>query len=274
MTPTVSVDKLVLEYKDVPLSVFYRFFMRVLLQKYKVRWRVYRKLYCYQFHIRMGKGEYLHVFYKNFREKEGFLHTLRLETRPEYYERLSEIWEWLRQKASRVEFVSCDIAYDVPFSLENVVVMSRDIRRSLHLYKTTRYFGVPHQRKQNGYCRVYDKKQELWDRHGIQMEGELTRIEIVYKPAENIELTHIRDCPPEQNKQYYAAVITDWAAMKPKKAEQIRNIQNGTNLYTRYIREGVKKELASQYVLDFNGLARKEWERILEPVYTAVLGVA
>lgn len=70
--------------------------LRVLLQKYKVRWRTYRKLYCYQFHVRLGEGEYLHVFYKNFREKEGFLHTLRLETRPEYYKRLSEIWNWQR----------------------------------------------------------------------------------------------------------------------------------------------------------------------------------
>lgn len=274
MTPSVSVDKIVLEYKDVPLSIFYRFFMRVLLQKYKVRWRTYRKLYCYQFHVRLEEGEYLHVFYKNFREKEGFLHTLRLETRPEYYERWSEIWEWLGQKASRVEFVSCDMAYDVPVSLENVVVMSRDVRRALHLYKTTRYFGAPYQRKLDGYCRVYDKKQELLDRHGIEIEGDLTRIEMVYKPTEKMELAEIRNRPPEQNKHYYAAVIIDWTAMKQKKVEQIRNIRDGTNVYTPYIRKGVKDALASQYVLDFNGLARKEWENILEPVYMAVLGAA
>lgn len=69
-------------------------------------------------------------------------------------------------------------------------------------------------------------------------------------------------------------MILDWTAMKQKKIEQIRNIRDGTNVYTPYIRKEVKEALASQYVLDFNGLARKEWENIFEPVYMAVLGAA
>ena len=272
MRAIVSIDKFVLEYMDVPLSEFFRFYLNA-LSKCKVK-IVYGKLYCYQLHIRLEKGVYLHLFYRNFRET-GALSTLRLETRPENYNQFREMLNRIRNVASRIEFVSCDVAYDVPSSVSNVFVMSKDMRRKIRgKFETTRYFGKPEQRKQDGYCRVYDKKQELWDRHGKDIDGELTRIEIVYKPAEKIALADLRRHPPEQNRQYFATVIIDWSNIKPKKVEQIRNLQEGTNIYSRYIREGVKETLANQYVLDFNWLAREQWRKLIEKPCAAVLGIA
>jgi hypothetical protein len=78
---------------------------------------------------RKGNEAYLHVFYKNFRETERHLHTLRLETRPEHYLHFSQLLEPIRRVASGIYFVGCDVAYDVPTSLENVVVIPADMRR-------------------------------------------------------------------------------------------------------------------------------------------------
>lgn len=152
------------------------------------------------------------MFYRNFRETHGGLYTLRLETRPEQLERFSEIMEELRDMASDIDFVSCDVAYDVPVALGDVFIASKDMRRKLRPYKGTRYFGLPHQRKQNGYFRVYDKELELREWRGIRIEGNLTRIEMVYKPEKRIRLADIGLHPPEQNTHYFASIITDWSA--------------------------------------------------------------
>lgn len=91
----VSIDKLAVEYREVPAGYFMNWYGRLMFQrKYKVRRTEYRKLFVYQLHIRLVKGVYLHVFYQNFRETSGASYTLRLETRPEHYERFSE---WLAE---------------------------------------------------------------------------------------------------------------------------------------------------------------------------------
>jgi len=44
-------------------------------------------------------------------------------------------------RASRVEFVSCDVAYDIQTGLENIVVIPIDVRRNMTHFDTTRFFG-------------------------------------------------------------------------------------------------------------------------------------
>ncbi|MEK3761332.1 replication initiation factor family protein [Paenibacillus sp. FSL P4-0338] len=269
----VSTDKLVVEYREVPVGYFMGWYGRLLFQqKYKVRRTEYKKIFVYQLHIRLEQSVYLHVFYQNFRETGGGLYTLRLETRPEHYERFIEWLEEFRLKAAGIDFVSCDVAYDVPMPLKDVFVASQHQRRKLRLHKGTRYFGLQHQRKWNGYCRIYDKKLELWQRHGIKMDKDLTRIEIVYKPEMRILLSDIYQYPPEQSQQYFASVIQDWAALPAKRIEQIRNWQTGADTYTRHIRETIKRTLADR-AIDFNQLASEQWTNIIsEPVMTLLHG--
>lgn len=274
MKAAVSIDKFVMEYKDVPLSVYYGLMREAAMNGFQIKETVYLGEYCYELHIRQANRDYLHVFYKNFRETEGHLHTLRLETRPEHYLHFHELLEPIRNVASSMYFVSCDVAYDVRTSLEHVVVIPMHGRRKMTHEGTTRYFGLPHQRKTNGYCRIYDKRLELWEKQKIMLDHELSRIEIVYKPDQKILLTDVSRHPPEQNKQYFAAVVPDWSELPKRRIEQARNLRDGVDMYARRIRTAVKETLANRYHVDFNRLAREQWESLVEVTCAALLGAA
>ncbi|WP_446936037.1 hypothetical protein [Lysinibacillus fusiformis] len=96
----VSIDKFVIDYKDVPHSAFLRVFM-VGVQKYKVKMEIYGGTYSYELHMRKSDNVYIHMYFKNFRETEGHLHTLRIETRPEHYSHFREIIEMIGKRGAR-----------------------------------------------------------------------------------------------------------------------------------------------------------------------------
>ncbi|MEH6891164.1 replication initiation protein [Bacillus sp. JJ864] len=269
----VTIDKFVTEYKDIPHSVFLHLYM-IVSQKYKVRKKTYTGSYGHEIYIGKCDGTYMYLYYKNFRETEGYLHTLRIETRPEYYAHFQEILGMLAEKASRIEFVSCDVAYDIQTGLEDIVVIPTDARRKMSHYETTRYFGKPEQRKQNGYCRIYDKRLELERNRGIYITHDLSRIEIVYKISEKILLNDIVKYPPKQNEYYFAAVVTDWETLKKKQVERVINLRDGKEMYTQYVRREIKKNLTNQYQVDFDELARLNWEKLIQEPCSIILGVA
>jgi hypothetical protein len=79
MKVAVSMDKVMLEFEGVRLSDFLPWCIRLTTQ-YRTKHIKYKKLYCYQMHIRLNKGGYLHVYYKNFREVASYKgYTLRIE---------------------------------------------------------------------------------------------------------------------------------------------------------------------------------------------------
>jgi len=160
MEVAVSIDKFVIDYKDVPHSAFLRVYM-VGLKKYQVKMEIYSGTYSYELHMRKSDDVYIHMYFKNFRETEGHLHTLRIETRPEHYSHFREILEMIGKRGSRVEFVSCDVAYDIQTGLENIVVIPIDARRNMTHFDTTRYFGRSDQRKRNGFCRISAKESSI-----------------------------------------------------------------------------------------------------------------
>ena len=94
-----------------------------------------------------------------------------------------------------------------------VLVIPHDGRRKLREFKGTCYFGEKHQRKTNGHCKIYNKQLELLENQGKVIDHELTRIENVYNPEYRISLAEILHHPPEQNKQYFAAVTMDWDSL-------------------------------------------------------------
>ncbi|AFQ29337.1 replication initiation protein [Bacillus thuringiensis] len=269
----VTIDKFVTEYKDIPHSVFLHLYM-IVAQKYKVRKKTYTSSYGHEIYIRKYNGAYMYLYYKNLRETDGYLHTLRIETRPDHYAQFQEILGMIVEKASRIEFVSCDVAYDIPIGMEEVVVIPTDVRRKMSHYETTRYFGKPEQRKQNAYCRIYDKRLELEQNQGIYIKHDLSRVEIVYKVSEKVLLNDIVEYPPKQNESYFAAVVTDWEALKRKQVERIINLRDGKEAYTQYVRRGIKKNLANQYRVDFDELARRTWEKLITGPCSTILGIA
>ncbi|MBN3524081.1 hypothetical protein [Paenibacillus apiarius] len=106
------------------------------------------------------------------------------------------------------------------------------------------------------------------------IDHELTRIEIVYKPEKRIPLAELLHHPPEQNKQYFAAVVTDWDSLPKKRAEQAQRLRDGADIeeVTPYIRKKVKETLAPSSQVDFNELAREAWEPLLEELCGVLLG--
>lgn len=274
MKAKVSIDKFVVEYTDVPRSVYYALVSKAVKSGELFKQKFNYQGYGYQLHLRKVHGAYLHVFYRNWNEPEGMSYTLRLETRPEYYFHFKELLDALRRVASGIRFVSCDIAYDLKTSMDNVVVIPHDGRRKLREFKGTRYFGEKHQRKTNGHCKIYNKQLELLENQGKVIDHELTRIEIVYKPAKRIWLAEILDHPPEQNKQYFAAAITDWGTLPKKRAKQARMLMDKeeSKNVSPYERKEVKETLAPSYQIDFNELAREAWEPLLEELCGVLLG--
>ncbi|WP_339220752.1 hypothetical protein [Paenibacillus sp. FSL W7-1332] len=274
MKAKVSIDKFVVEYTDVPRSVYYALVSKAVKSGELFKQKFNHEGYGYQLHLRKGNGAYLHVFYRNWSEREGMSYRLRVETRPEYYFQFKEVLDSLRRAASSICFVSCDVAYDVRTSMEHVLVIPEDGRRKMTEYKGTRYFGKKGQRKTNGHCKTYNKQLELLENQGKVIGHEMTRIEIVYKPEHRVPLAELLHHPPEQNKHYFAAMVTDWSSLPKKRAEQARRLRDGADIeeVTPYIRKKVKETLAHSYQIDFNELAREAWEPLLEELCGVLLG--
>lgn len=276
MKAKVSIDKFVVEYTGVTFGTYYGLVVRAMKSSELFKQKTYRGKsgYSHELHLRKANGAYLHVYYRNIKEHEGTAYTLRIETRPEYYVQFKEVLDRLRRAASGIYYVSCDIAYDVQAPMNDVVVIPNDGRRKMKKYKGTRYFGDKHQRKTNGYCRNYNKSLELLEKHNTVIDYELTRIEIVDKPEHRIPLAELLHQPPEQNKYYFGAVVTDWDSLPKKRAEQARRLRDGADIeeVTPYIRKKVKETLAHPYQIDFNELAREAWEPLLEELCGVLLG--
>ncbi|MFD0677382.1 MULTISPECIES: replication initiation protein [unclassified Paenibacillus] len=261
MNINVSVDKVVLEFERVPTSRYLAWSTRLEV-KNKAKRVVFNKLYCYQLHVKLEDGAYMHVFFKNFAETEGSKHTLRVETNPEYYAKCKVLIEPIWEAAEQVYFISGDVAFDVPQTLGKVFIIANHARRKIRLYKDTRYFGLPHQRKLHAYCRVYDKRQQLLTR-GRDVGHDLTRIEMVYKPSRRIPLVDVAEHPPEFNAYYFAKLLTDTSVLTGKERERVNQLQTGQERYTRHVRNTIKKSLASQFELNFNQLASEKWATIV-----------
>lgn len=258
----ISMDKVVLEFESVPTSRYLGWSTRLEVKGMAKR-VVYNKLYCYECHVELKNGAYMHVFFKNFAETEGFRHTFRIETNPEHFPQFIDLLEPIWEVTEQVYFVGGDVAFDVPRTLDNVFIIANDARRRIRLCEDTRYFGTRHQRKKNNYCRTYNKREQLLTR-GIDLGYDLTRIEMVYKPSKRIRLDHVADHPPEFNKYYFAMVLIDTGILTDKERERVKQMQIGKEQYSLHVRKTIKKSLASQHKVDFNQLASECWADILK----------
>jgi len=59
----VSIDKFVIDYKDVPHSAFLRVYM-VGVQKYQVKMKIYSETYSYKLHMRKSDDVYIYIYFK------------------------------------------------------------------------------------------------------------------------------------------------------------------------------------------------------------------
>lgn len=250
MTATLLVDKVVFNFCDITMSDF-RCFYHSISKSPSFR-RVKSKGYIYGFSINHNE-DCMFFSYGNYQEISAVPHkpfyTLRLETAPINFNKYSNVIDEIMRICGLANFVSADVAYDLPLPLTRVFVMCNDNRRKINLCGTTRYFGWGNQRKQNGYCRIYDKANQLRAEKGILVVGDLSRIEIVYKPKRPIPCTEIIKIPPEQSKDYYGKIIDDLSWCTAKRRMQILDKQIGVAEETQYIRREIKKYFLIRLIL-------------------------
>jgi hypothetical protein len=275
----VSVDKVIIDFCDIRQSDFIKFYILMWKDFCSNSFKTNKPNgYLYPFSLYHNE-DCMFFSYANYKEKEfkkGFPHkptyTLRLETSPINLIKHKNVIGKIKAMCGDIHFVSADVAYDIPFPLHTVFVMSNDNRRKIYIPHelTTRYFGEGTQRKQNGYCRIYDKAAQLREQKNYRIDGDLSRIEIVYKPESRISFNEVAKHPPKQNKDYFAKIIDDLTWCKPKRRLEIINMQLRDGKYSQYLRREIKNTLTNQVDINFNQLASDEWANIMDAPASAL----
>lgn len=260
---TVSIDRIVIEYKDVYWN-FFNPFKRRLCDYYGIKEYIKPWGFKYHLHIKESADTYLHISYQQ-SEGRSLKHTLRIETNPLHLYRFSNWLLPLQNNSSSIWFVRSDIAFDIPYPMTNVFTTSLTGRR-MNLYEGTRYYGKKSQRQQHGYCRVYDKRAEGLQKKGIDIGHELTRMEIVYCPEEKIILPNLIQHPPEFDGLYSCKILTDTESIKPIRRAMLLAVQHQLMTlqdFSGYHKRELMKALDSQLHVSLNLLVQQNWEEMI-----------
>jgi hypothetical protein len=260
---TVSIDRIVIDFTDVYWDFFNEFHKRI-CHFYGVRMTVGER--GFQYRIRINTGEHLlHISYKLVFAPRTRKNILRIESYPKSLVYFRQWLEQIRDYANQILFVRCDVAFDIPVPIHDLFTMSTKGRK-VRLFKGTRYYNGKHQRQEDGYCRVYDKKRQLSEKMRKNIKGERTRVEIVYSPKGKIPLASLVQYPPQFNSKYLCAVLTDLSKFAPKVGRLVQEIQGEERLpqdMTPYYRKQIQSQMNSQDVINLNELAAEQWQEAI-----------
>lgn len=177
----VSVDRIIIEYTRVSLDFFNSYIAKYLCDYYHANINPNSsKAFHYTVYFKENDGHYLHLSYKLMSEKKATHYTLWAETNPEYMVTFRNVFKTLSRNAKEINFVLCDVAFDIPYATHEVFLLSRTGRKPSY-YKSTTYYGTGKDRRKHGYCRFYDKKKQLREVEKKDVVGELSRVEMVYR---------------------------------------------------------------------------------------------
>ncbi len=179
----------------------------------------------------------------------------------------------IKEHAQQILFVRSDVAYDIPLPLSELFVLSLT-GRNMHIGMGSFYSNQGHQRQVAGYCRVYDKKEQLLQEYGEIVEGDLTRVEIVYVPDKKIPLDTLVQFPPKFNRLYLCTQVTESEKLKPKVLQRVQGMMHGEleqRQVTYHYRKQIEQEMRLRPNLDFDRLAAEQWEEVVT-LPCAVLG--
>lgn len=208
----VSVDRLILYVGHVNVERFQKFYD---FMEYGERNGYIDKLIVYHsndikgyhYNLKIGEGAgAIHIGYKhnsaNERE-DGY--NLRMECNPSKQTKNDRWFLKIFTSAflnyeKRIKGV--DIAFDISTNISNVFPISLT-GRDMNIYRGTRYFGG---RGEHGFMRIYDKKKELKDKQGIEIDEEKTRVEFVARFGDGITLQEFSHVELEIDKLYKVAV--------------------------------------------------------------------
>lgn len=256
MMTKVMLDKIKLEYVGAPFT-----YNNLLEDEGEIRDIKGREGFHYHQCLMVTKtnGACIKLYYQPKNEVWKPVGKLHIEVHPRDLAVFSPLLNRLREISKGTHFIATDVAFDIPVPLNHIFVTS-NTGRKMNLFNGTRYFGGKGQRRKNGYCRIYDKKQEMLKRNVIK--GELTRIEIVYKPDEKIELRELAQHPPCFNKYYSGWVINTNIKVSPVYKAMLICLQKGDmtlNEFSGHYRRVLKQQLHNQEFIDFDQLIQNKW---------------
>lgn len=102
----------------------------------------------FQYRIRINTEEhFMHISYKLVYASKTRKNTLRIEAYPKSLVYFRYWLEQIRDYANEILFVRCDVAFDIPFRINDLFKMSTKGRK-LRLFKGTRYYNGKHQRQE------------------------------------------------------------------------------------------------------------------------------
>ena len=78
------------------------------------------------FHYKLYLKEYddIYISYKPYHQSKSLYYFLWIETHPNHFKRFKNILNALGREAKEINFVLCDVAYDIPYSMNNVFIAS------------------------------------------------------------------------------------------------------------------------------------------------------
>lgn len=259
----VSIDRIVVEFTDIYWNFFNSFKLR-LRQYLNASLSLKDKGFKYHLHVKDG-GHYLHISYQLTFVPKSRKNTLRIECHPDSLVHFNSWLKPLKDNATAILFVRCDVAFDIPLPISELFTLSLT-GRNMRTWRGTRYSNKKHQRQVAGYSRVYDKKRQRMKRCGKVTQGELTRFEIVYVPDEKIPLEAIVQFPPKFNWLYLCTHLTHPERLKPKQQEKVYGLMSGElqqKDVTSYYRRLIVEEMRKQPTLNFDEVAAAQWKEAI-----------
>ena len=269
----VSADRIIIEYTKISLDFFNPYINVTLDGLYKVTRNFRHKAFHYACHIETYDGHYLYMTYKRHTEDKAKAYTMWVETHPELMKVFLNVFKRLSREAREINFVLCDVAFDIPVHINDIFLESETGREKTR-FKNTYYHGKRKQCRLHGYSRMYNKKLQLHEVKGIDVMGELTRIEVVYRPHNDARFTmnELLTHPPDFNRLYMAFIINDIESIPSKRKPRIEAIMRLEEdlIGEPYLKKAIKKDLTStQTKVDFNEIAKQQWKDVVS-LYVAI----
>ncbi|WP_068786953.1 hypothetical protein [Paenibacillus phocaensis] len=267
----LSIDKVAVEYHNVTVD-FYNRIALSFRDWFDIKPCIKHRGYVYHWHLVLGNA-YLYLRYQPWYQKKTWKYTLQIETHPDHLAKFQRLIDALYAHTQQVHFSRCELAYDFPYPMSNVFIAS-NTGRNMNIYEGSRYYGMKYESKSHAFCRNYDKRAERISK-GVEEEGDCTRVELVYRPAEKIPLENIIQYPPKFNDFYTCSVITDLQAVRAEKRAMILAIQHGLmtpDELSKHHRASIKELMALQQPVDFDALASQHWADLMTAPCALICG--
>lgn len=147
-----------------------------------------------------------------------------------------------------------DLAFDLEVEQENLVIVSQTGRHQ-DRHKGTIYFGT---RGKHGYLRSYNKKKELKEKQGIEIEADsLTRIEFCMRMKDGVTVNTLECLDLEINNLYQVSLLNkeELGTMEPVTKAILYSYLNGyqdLKEFTRTYKLKIKKALSNMNPVDLD----------------------